>query len=714
MRATSMKRLKSFVGTRIGFATMLVVLFWAKTLLAYFADFKLGASSLFQYFILLINPIGTTILLFSIAFYFQRARFFYPVLMGIDALNTLLLYLNVIYYREFTDFMTIATMTGYSKVNQGLSGSSLALTNPHDILFWLDIVVILILMLFRKISFDPRGLSHRFAFAITSFGLLICCLNMVMAECSRPQLLGRTFDRTYIVKYAGIDFFTAYDLVKSQHINNMRNSATSSQLNTVHKYTSHHYASPNASMYGIAKGRNVIVIHLESFQQFLIDKKINGQEVTPFLNSLYHSKDTYAFNNFFHQVGQGKTSDAENMLETSTFGLPQGSLFATLGSDNTFQGAPSILKQRAGYTSAVFHGNVASFWNRNNVYKNLGYQYFFDASYYDTSGDKATGYGLKDKLLFANSVKYLQHLQQPFYVKFLTVTNHFPYELDNEDKDPNFTTTNTGDETVDDYFVTAHYLDQSLQEFFNFLNKSGLAKKSIIMIYGDHYGISNTENKNLATVMGKSADSWNDYDNAMLQRVPLMFVIPGTNHGKIYHTYGGEIDVLPTLLHLLGISTKRYIMFGTDLFSPHHDQLVAFRNQDFVSPKYTNANGTIYYTKNGHQVKMTKARRKVIRRMQHQVDQQLSLSDSLNQKNLLRFYHPKGFKKVNPADYNYAHGMHHMKKKERQLGNKSTSLWSENNDHSIVNDYSTNAPEKNHSKTNSNRIKITNPDDSKN
>ena len=80
--------------------------------------------------------------------------------------------------------------------------------------------------------------------------------------------------------------------------------------------------------------------------------------MTPFLNSLYHGQDTYAFSNFFNQVGQGKTSDAENMLETSTYGLSQGSLFATLGNDNTFQAAPAILKQRAGYTSAVFHGNV--------------------------------------------------------------------------------------------------------------------------------------------------------------------------------------------------------------------------------------------------------------------------------------------------------------------------------------------------------------------
>ena len=706
-----MKRLSKLVNTRIGFFALLVFLFWIKTLIAYFTDFKLGAQGLVQYLIVLINPLGTTLLLFGLAFYFKRSRFFYPVLMGIDIANTLLLYLNVIYYREFTDFMTIATMTGYSKVNQGLSGSSLALTNLHDVFYWLDIVVILLLMLFRKIKFDPRAFSHRLAFAFTSVSLVVCGLNLMVAEMDRPQLLGRTFDRVYIFKYLGLDAFTGYDLVKSEHVSQMRKSATKSQLKTVEKFTKEHYAAPNKKLFGIAKGRNVIVIHLESFQQFLIDKKINGQEVTPFLNSLYHGQDTYAFSNFFNQVGQGKTSDAENMLETSTYGLSQGSLFATLGNDNTFQAAPAILKQRAGYTSAVFHGNVASFWNRNNVYKNLGYQYFFDASYFDTSGDKATGYGLKDKLLFADSIKYLQHLQQPFYVKYLTVTNHFPFDLDDEDKDSNFTTTNTGSSTVDNYFVTAHYLDQSLQEFFSYLDKTGLAKKSIIMIYGDHYGISNSENKNLASVLGKNADDWTDFDNVQMQRVPLMFVIPGSGgHGGIYSTYGGEIDVLPTLLHLLGISTKRYIQFGTDLFSSQHDQVVALRNQDFVTPKYTSISGKIYLNSTGKLAKLTKQEKKQLRADQKKVSEELALSDSLNEKNLLRFYHPKDFKTVNPKDYNYANGLKKEKKIEKSKGIQSTSIFSKNNDKTTTDSYSTNAPEQGHSATSSNRIKITNPD----
>lgn len=708
-----MKVIKTFWekrNTRLGFFSWLVLLLWIKTLIAYFVDFHLGISGIFQWFILLINPLATTGLLFGLAIYLRKARLFYPIIIIIDIANTVLLYLNVIYYREFTDFMTISTMTGYSKVNQGLSGSSLALTNIHDVLYWLDLVVIVVMLLFKWIRIDHRPLNKRIGLTITSLAFLLFGVNLTLGEMDRPQLLTRTFDRTYVVKYLGIDAFTVYDGVNTQHTDAIRATAKKSELRSILKYTRKHYTSPNKSMYGKAKGKNVIVLHLESFQQFLINKKINGKEVTPFLNKIYNSQSTYSFDNFFHQVGQGKTSDAENLLETSTFGLSQGSLFVQLGSDNTFQAAPSILNQREDYSSAVFHGNVASFWNRSATYKNMGYQYFFDASYYDTSGDRSTGYGLKDKLLFHDSVPFLENLQQPFYVKYITVTNHFPYTLDSEDT--TFKGANTGDNTVDNYFVTAHYLDQSIKEFYAYLNKTGLAKKSLIMIYGDHYGISNSENKKLAKALGANPNTWNDYDNAQLQRVPLMFNMPGTKGGSIQHQYGGEVDVLPTLLHLLGVSSKRYIQFGTDLFSKNHDQVVAFRNQDWETPQYTSVSGTLYSNATGSEIKNpSKSLQAKAAKIQAHVKNELSLSDSLNEKNLLRFYKPKGFKAVNARDFNYSDGLQKEEKLEDKLAKKSTSLLSENNDKSTLPFYKTDAPELNHKSTDSNRIKITNPDD---
>ncbi|MGV0168231.1 LTA synthase family protein [Furfurilactobacillus sp. WILCCON 0119] len=691
-----MRKLQSKLNTRIGLFWLLVFVFWAKTMLAYTMDFHLSVGDPLAGFVMIINPIGTSLLLFGLAFYARRARFFYPILGVTYVLNTLLLYLNVIYFREFTDFMTVSTMTGYDKVNQGLSGSSLALTMPHDVFFWADLVVLVLLYLFRWLKFDKLALPKKTGFAMTSFALMFIMANLALGEVDRSQLMTRTFDRTYVVKYLGLDFFTAFDGASAWHTSAMRAAATKSELKTVTDFTQSHYAAPNSSMYGAAKGRNVIVIHLESFQQFSIDRKVNGKEVTPFLNSIYHSKDTYAFDNFFHQVGQGKTSDAENMLETSTYGLPQGSLFAQLGSDETFQAAPAILEQSPEhYTTAVFHGNVPSFWNRNNVYPNLGYQYFFAQEYYNTSGSRSMGYGLKDKLLFDDSVKYLQHLQQPFYVKYLTVTNHFPFDLDKEDQDPDFKTTDTDSSVVNNYFVTEHYLDQSVEELFNFLKSSGLYNNSMIVIYGDHYGISNSENKSLASVLGKNPDDWSSFDNAQLQRVPFMVHIPGNGHGKIEHQYGGEIDVEPTIMHLLGVGTKQYVQFGTDLFSKDHDQVVAFRNQDFITPKYTSISGTIYDNNTGKQADLTDAQKKKVEADQAKVSKELSLSDSLNQKNLLRFYDPTGFTAVDPSKYKYTKGLQQAEKIEQDRGIGSTSLFSQNGNKSIEDLYHTNAPEVN-------------------
>ena len=685
-------RIKKFLNTRWGFFSLLVFLFWLKTILVYFIDFHLGVKGIYQYFVLLVNPLATTLLLLGIALYIKRTIPSYIFMGLIYIANTALLMFNVIYYREFTDFMTINTIFGYSTVSQGLSGSSFALLKPQDIIIVADIVIVALGFITGFLHLDKRPIPRVQALALTSFSLFCLVLNITLGEISRPQLLSRTFDRNYLVKYLGIDTYMVYDGLKTARNSQVRNKAGSSDLNNIINFTRNHYAEPNSKMYGIAKGRNVIVIHLESFQQFLINYKLNDKEVTPFLNSLYNSKETYSFANFFNQVGQGKTSDAENMLETSTYGLSQGSLFSILGTDNTFEGASAILGQSQGYTSAVFHGNSGSFWNRNNVYKNLGYNYFFDSSYYNTDANNLTEYGLKDKLLFHDSVKYLERLQQPFYAKFVTVSNHFPFALD--DQNTSFDKANTSDASINNYFVTAHYLDQAVQEFFEYLKKSGLYDNSIIVLYGDHYGISDTRNLKLASLLGKSSSTWSDFDNTQMQRVPFMIHIPGTKDGGVQTQYGGEIDVLPTLLHLLGIDSRDYIQFGTDLFSSKHDQVVAFRNEDFITPKYTVVGNTIYQNSTGKI--LTHPSQKVkdeIKKDREKVNTELSLSDTLNNKNLLRFYIPTGFTPVDPKKYNYTNQYGQILKIQEDLGKKSTSLWSKNGNKTTIDDYSSDAPE---------------------
>ncbi len=681
-------QLKKLCQNRLAIVLTAVFFFWMKTIIAYYADFSLGVEGTIQYFILWINPIATTLLFFGLSLYIKKPKPALAILLIIDILNTLLLYLNIIFYREFTDFITVKSVLGFSKVSQGLSGSSFSLMKLHDVLYWLDIAVFIGLLVWlkvKKIPIKSQPVGKPMAIAVTCLSGLIFSGNLALSEANRPQLLQRTFDRSYIVKYLGIDAYTIYDGIKTGMTSSVRAHASSNGIDEVLDYTKKHYAEPNPETFGIAKGKNVIVLHLESFQQFLINMKVDGQEVTPFLNSIFQNQATISFDNFFHEVGQGKTSDAENMLETGTFGLPQGSLFTELGSDNVFQAAPAILGQKQGYTSAVFHGNVASFWNRDHVYKNLGYDNFFDRSYFDES-DETLGYGILDKDLFSESAQYLEHLQQPFYTKFLSVTNHTPYYTD--DKNFDFPSLNTGNSTVDNYVRTAHYLDQSLEQFFTYLKKSGIYQNSIFVIYGDHFGISNTDNKDLASALGKDPDTWNEFDNAQMQRVPLMIHMPGYTKGSVNHEYGGEIDVLPTLLHLLGIDDKDYLHFGTDLLSSQHDQVVAFRNGNFVTPKYTVLGGKAYNNQTGEIID-TKAAGidEEISKDQEKVKTALSLSDKLNQENLLRFYVPNGFETIDPKKYDYKNEAERNEAIEKQKGEHSTSVFSKNGNKTTTNLY---------------------------
>lgn len=688
LRLTLKKLFNSF-NTRLGLVCWSTFFIWVKTMIAYFSVFKgLNSSKLADYLLVIVNPIGFTAIFFSLVLFVKRKQLFYLGLLLMNLIGNLLVYGNVLYYREFSDFLTLNTLTGGAgMVGKGFDLGAIAVSWV-DLVFWIDLVLILILFLTKKIKMDERRPTTLYAFKIFSVSVMIFGLNFWMADLTEHRLVSRQaqYDATYIVRYLGLGPWLATNSWYTHVSNETRAMASKTDFTKVQNYIQEErYLAPNDEMFGIAKNRNVIVIHLESLQQDVINMKVNGEEVTPFLNSLYNNNPSvYSFSNFFNQVGQGKTSDAETMLETSTFGLASGSLFSSLGSTQTFQAMPAILQQKEGYSSAVFHGNVGSFYSRNNVYRNMGYQNFFDQSFFNLTPDNSTAWGVKDKYFFKDSIPYLEQLQQPFYVKYLTVTNHTPYTgLKDFEINPKLLEGGSGNSVVDNYFVTANYLDSSVKDFFDYLKKSGLYEKSIIVLYGDHYGISGSDTKYYAPFIGKNAEDWTEYDNTMMQRTPFMIDIPGQTTGHISDEYIGEIDVMPTLEHLLGISTKDYIQFGQDAFAPNREKFVALRNRGFVTPTITKSSATssVYYdTKTGKVLTLTEQQQKYVDSIQEKVNQMLDMSDTFNTEDLLRFYTPPGFKPVQPGSFSYGVNStrERLRKEQDVLKARSTSLLSEN------------------------------------
>ena len=679
------------MSTRLGFVLTLLLLYWFKTMWAYSVDFNLDIQGPYQIFLAVINPLPISLLFIGLALYIKRTKLFYSFAFGIYLLLFIWLISNSIYYREFTDFVTVNTMLASSKVSAGLGAAALELFRPWDVIYILDFPILAFFFFKKWIRMDNRPFNKRASFAVTSLSAMLFSANLFLAEIDRPELLTRGFSNYYVVRALGLPAFLGYSANQTYAANKERSKASEEDLKPVEEYIQQHYAKPNPEYFGMAKGRNVIYIHLESFQQFLIDYKLKVDdkeyEVTPFLNSLYHSKETFAFSNVFNQVKAGKTSDAETMIETGLFGLNQGSFMVNYGGTNTQQAAPFILSKNGYNSSAVFHGNAGSFWNRNTAYKQWGYNYFFDASYFTKqNSSNSFQYGLNDKYMLKDSIKYLERLQQPFYTKFITVSNHYPYTTSLSGDDLGFPLAKTQDETINGYFATANYLDSSIKAFFDYLKESGLYKNSIIVLYGDHYGISNSRNPALAPLLGKNSETWSSYDNAMLQRVPYMVVIPGMDKGGIIDTFGGEIDMLPTLEHLLGIESNKFLQVGQDMLSPDHDQIVAFRSANyFVTPEYTSYSGRTYYTKTGEEITNPDENTKEqLDKIREAANLQLRISDSIQTGDLLRFFKGNDLGKVNPEDYSYTNSFKALKKIEKEKGDKSTSLYHQRGNQSTV------------------------------
>lgn len=674
----------------VWFFILNVMLVWLKMFAEYHMNFNLGAEGATQQFLLFLNPIPTAIIFISIALYFRGALSYWLAII-FNLIQSAWLFANMLYYREFSDFLSMGILGSGSSTGNNLGKSIAAIIHWTDYLVFIDIIILIALVIFKQLTIDRKGVQKKFAILTTLFGVILVFVDYGIASTNRSGLLTRSFDNNYIVKYLGLNEYAVFNAVQTYNQTESRKRAKPTDLAKVKKFVATQKLPDNIQYYGTQKGKNVFMIHLESFQQFLIDYKVDGQEVTPNLNKFYHDQNTLSFDNFYNQVGQGKTSDAEMMQENSLFGLATGSAMVKYGTNNTFESLPAILGQR-GYTTAAFHGDVASFWNRDNTYKSFGYDYFFSKSYYPNA-NKANynvGYGMKDKIFLRDSAQYIEQLPQPFYAKLITVTNHYPYDLDKQNID--FPATKTGDNTVDGYVQTAHYLDQSFGELMAYLKKVGLYNNSVFVLYGDHYGISENHQPAIAQLLGK--DKVTNYDLANFQKVPFMIHATGLK-GGIDHTYGGEIDMMPTLLDLLGVPDDGMTMFGQDMLSSDYKGKVVFRDGDWITPTYTKFNNQYFNTQTGQQVTESsdKQLKKVAKTMSDYATKVLGYSDDVITGDLLRFDTSRSdFHAVNKKDYNYKKSAGLAALKKAQKSNPS-SILAQNKGKSTLSDYVTDAPE---------------------
>lgn len=603
------------------------VLLWFKTMIVGLVDFKITIENPIQFIIHLINPIAIIMLVLGFIFMRKASRQYIYLFLFITVFS-IILYANGVYYREFTDYITLPLLLVGNNVAD-LTSSIIALVHWTDVIYFIDIAIVAFLYKVEKRKGKTIGSQVKFRQLKPYFimVILIGILNLSLANIERPQLLTRSFDRELLVKNLGIYNFHLYDAYLHASTSAHRVFASEDELDEINDYIGKNTEEEtDRDLFGVAKGKNVIMIAAESVQNFVINNTVNGQEITPFLNELI--EDSFYFEEFYHQTAQGKSSDSEFLIENSLYPLPRGAVFFT-HAQNQYYALPHIMKKH-GYFTAALHANNGSFWNRNMMYESLGYDRFYTEDDYVITEENSIGWGLKDIDFMEQSIEHLLEMEQPFHVKLITLTNHFPFDLDEEDHfiEPYHSNSNT----LNKYFPTVRYTDEAIRVFFDLLKETGLYEDSIIVIYGDHYGISTNHNKAMSMYLDKEVTPYVEME---LQQVPLIIHIPGVE-GETISTIGGQIDLRPTLLYLLGIEEENQTIFGSNLFSKDHEELVIMRDGSFVTRDVIYKND-ICYLRDTEEPIEGELREVLCEVHFDEVQQELDYSDRIIYGDLLRF-----------------------------------------------------------------------------
>lgn len=611
-----------------------IIATWLKTYAVYQIGFSITIDNAMQEFILFLSPLSFLFFVYGISLFIKKPKLRHLYVLSFAAISSIVLYANVAFYRFFTDFITLPVL--FQTNNFGDLGSSAAASIYFsDILYFADVIIIFLAIQFLPVkAVQAKVPAGRKSYFVLSAAVLF--LNLGLAEAERPQLLTRSFDREMLVKNLGVYNYHLYDVYIQSKSQAQRAFADSSELTEVNSHVRTHQVEPSEDMNGIAEGKNLIIVTLESMQSFAINEQMNGETITPFLNSLTEDEDTIYFPNFYHQTGLGKTADSEFLLENSLYPLGGSAAFFT-HAGNTYNSMAEKLGHN-GYSTNVQHANNKSFWNRDMMYESLGIDEFLDIQSYEVGEGQAVNWGMKDIPFFEQSVQHMTDMPQPFYSRMITLTNHHPFTLDPEDKLIEEFDSNSG--TLNRYFQTTRYLDEAVKELFQELKDNGLYEDSIIVLYGDHYGISENHNAAMAQYLGHDITP---YESAQLQRVPFFVHIPGYGEGYTDEEIGGQIDMRPTLLNMLGIDTATDVQFGSDLFAEEHEEFVIFRDGRLVTEDYVYAGNTCYENGTGEVIDQRLCEPYI-----EEAFEEIGYSDALINGDLLRFYDEETGKLLEP------------------------------------------------------------------
>lgn len=472
----------------------------------------------------------------------------FPCFMVLYGILSVFMLIDAVYC-AYTGKLPSAVMLQYVGQLDGVSDAIYANVTAARLLYAIDIPLWIVYAIhFRRRWFGPDG--HRrwrlpknvILSAVTAVSLAVCvgyCLfTPFVPSYFKSEIL--TYHVTDLLAFAGI-------------------GGSQTDALPVWGEQSPEDDSEDDPYHGIAAGRNVITVQVEALQNFVIGLEYNGQVITPNLNALL-TQDTLYFDNYYYQVGGGNTADAEFAVNNSLYAPVDEAAYSRY-CDNDFYSMATLLREHGWTSATAFHGYTNTFWNRNLAYPGQGFDNYLSGSDYYAEPDEVAGMGVSDGEFFVRAVDYLKEQTGPFYAFMVTLTSHYAFELPAQ-----YNMLTLKDEHVGtlfgNYLQSVHYFDHAVGMLIDALKAADLYDNTIITFYGDHFGLPvyDWQSKMFVTELVGQEYTYESHFN-----VPLIVHIPGSGVAETHSVAGAHIDVMPTLLHLLGLKNEKGIMFGENL-----------------------------------------------------------------------------------------------------------------------------------------------------
>ncbi|QVK17397.1 LTA synthase family protein [Mycoplasmatota bacterium] len=509
-------------------------------------------------------------------------------------------YSNIMYYRYYDTFLSLSLIKQLTLFSDVADATQVGMSF-FDILYWvlltLSIALIITLTVFKYNNFDYENSKIRVFNRLNFIRLALIAfitgiITLAPANYSQAQKL---WNRPIVVQDFGLYNYHVIDIYKSIGVF-IEHKPNESEYKEFLDYFEEKNSTDKTNQYtDILKGKNIIIIHAESIENFVVNQKVqdvdgNEIEITPNLNKL--ANEGLYFSNFYTQQSIGTSADSEFVFNSSLLPVNNGTVFLT-HFDRTYTTTQNLL-QKEGYLTMYMHGNNGSFWNRDIMHKVMGYDVFFSKNEYHFNENQTIGLGISDYDFFNQSADIIANATTPYLATLITLTNHTPWndvdkyitkdELGVEEPAIDCGAIGLEDTTVCRYLKAVRYTDWSLGQFIKLLEERGLLEDTSIVLYGDHP----------AKLPSNEMELYYQEDLTRVQykstaHVPFIIWNEEIKPREI-KTIMGEYDVGPTLQNMLGI--KNEFALGHDMFSIENN-IVPFVNGDWTD-------GIIYYSFRDH------------------------------------------------------------------------------------------------------------------